>query len=209
MRKYRFLWAALVAINAVPMTTIRAADVDQVEYIVSSQIVSDVVTGNSLTTGSSGEMIASGGGACADGNCTGAAGGQGGMLGNGTNFLAGARARVGDLRQGGFAGDIASGCVPRTYGNPDLFYNYYTQGNCNGTNAQMYLSPVPVPANVGHTFYTYQPFNPQEMLYWHTDRFHNYYDGGRGMNHTKVHYFAPPIRQAASNIYWNHLRIPR
>ncbi len=112
---------------------------------------------------------------------------------------------------GTFVGDLGgiAGCLPRTYGYPDLFYNYYTQGNCNSTNAQMYIAPVPVPPNVGHTFYTYQPFMPHEMLYWHKDRFHNYYDGGRGMNHTKVHYYAPPVRQAASNVYWNYLRIPR
>ena len=101
------------------------------------------------------------------------------------------------------------GCVGRTYGSPDLFYNYYTQGNCNQTNAQMYLSPVPVPANVGHTFYTYQPFNPHEMLYWHKDRYHNYYDCGRGMNRTRAMYYSPPVRQAISNVYWNYLRLPR
>jgi hypothetical protein len=114
----------------------------------------------------------------------------------------------------GFVGDMSSGnsaagCVPRTYGYPDLFYNNYTQGNCNATNAQMYISPVPVPPHVGHTFNTYQPWYPEEMLYWHTNRYHNYYDGGRGMNHTKVHYYAPPVRTAWSNLYWNKIRIPR
>ncbi len=55
-----------------------------------------------------------------------------------------------------FVGDMspgAAGCINRSYGQPDLFYNYFTQGNCNQTNAQMYLSPVPVPPNVGHTFH--------------------------------------------------------
>ena len=115
---------------------------------------------------------------------------------------------IGDLARCGHAGDMAS-CQPRTYGYPELFYNYYTQGNCNSTNAQMYISPIPVPPNVGHTYITYQPFMAHEMLYQHKDRFHNYYDGGRGMNHTKVHYFAPPVRTAASNVYWNYLRLPR
>ena len=41
---------------------------------------------------------------------------------------------------------------PRRYGRPDLFYNYYTQGHANQANAQMYLSPLPIPPNVGHTF---------------------------------------------------------
>ena len=59
----------------------------------------------------------------------------------------------------------------RSYGRPDLFYNFYSQGYANQLNAQMYMSPLPVPPNVGHTFYTYQPFYPHEMLYWHKDRF--------------------------------------
>lgn len=98
---------------------------------------------------------------------------------------------------------------PRRYGRPDLFYNYYTQGYANQANAQMYLSPLPVPPNVGHTFYTYQPFYPQEMMYWHSNRFHRYYDNGRGMNRTKATYYSPPVKTALSNIYWNYLRIPR
>jgi hypothetical protein len=110
---------------------------------------------------------------------------------------------------GTVVGDGFIGGIPRTYGYPDLFYNNYTQGSANLTNAQMYVSPVPTPPFVGHTFITYQPFMPEEMLYWHTNRYHNYYDGGRGMNHTKVHYYGPPIRQGVSNLYWNHLRIPR
>lgn len=120
---------------------------------------------------------------------------------------------VGDLSgtavvDGSMVGGAVAG-IPRTYGYPDLFYNNYTQGNANLTNAQMYVSPVPVPPFVGHTFITYQPFMPEEMLYWHTNRYHNYYDGGRGMNHTRVHYYAPPVRTGVSNLYWNYLRIPR
>jgi len=97
----------------------------------------------------------------------------------------------------------------RDYGQPDLFYNYYTQGFANTANAQMYISPVPVPHHVGHTFGTYQPWYPHHYLYWHQDRYHNYYDNGRGMNRTRATYYSPPIRQAASNVYWNYLRIPR
>ncbi|WP_146398897.1 hypothetical protein [Planctomycetes bacterium CA13] len=112
--------------------------------------------------------------------------------------------------QGYDVGDLCSaGCQERKYGQPDLFYNYYTQGNCNRTNAQLYLSPRPVPPNVGHTFFTYQPFYPEEMLYWHKNRFHNYYDNGRGMNRTRAIYYSPPVRQAASNFYWNYLRLAR
>lgn len=109
-----------------------------------------------------------------------------------------------------YVGDGGLGfCLNRRYGQPDLFYNFYTQGNCNRVNAQMYVSPLPVPPFVGHTFFTYQPFYPHEMLYWHKDRFHNYYDGGRGMNRTRAVYYSPPVRQALSNIYWNKIRIPR
>ncbi len=97
----------------------------------------------------------------------------------------------------------------RGYGRPDLFYNYFTQGYANQVNAQMYLSPVPVPPNVGHTFFTYQPFYPHHMMYPHKDRFHRYYDNGRGMNRTRAVYYSPPVRQAASNFYWNFLRLPR
>ncbi len=126
-----------------------------------------------------------------------------------------------------FVGDISSGdagcadgncggstgaggmAIGRSYGQPDLFYNHYTQGNQNTSNAKMYVSPLPVPANVGHTFNTYQPFYPEEYLYWHKNKFHKYYDNGRGMNRTRALYYSPPVRQAASNLYWNYLRIPR
>jgi hypothetical protein len=198
----------MVAVKAFVPNTVWAEDVTQVEHIVSSQVISDEVVGDS----SMGQSVVADSG-CAIGNCsTGSAGcANGQCVGDGQ--LAGrvgvAANYIGDIARTAFVGDRQSGCVPRTYGYPDLFYNYYTQGECNSTNAQMYISPVPVPPNVGHTFYTYQPFMPHEMLYWHKDRYHNYYDGGRGMNHTKVHYYAPPVRTAASNIYWNYLRIPR
>ena len=107
-----------------------------------------------------------------------------------------------------YVGDYNPGTQPAA-GQPDLFYNYYPQGAANRVNAQMYLSPMPVPPNVGHTFYTYQPFYPHHMLYPHEDRFHRQYDCGRGMNRTRAVYYYPPVRQATSNIYWNFLRIPR
>ncbi len=95
-----------------------------------------------------------------------------------------------------------------TYGGHDLFYNYYTQGYSNGANAAMYQAPVPVPPNVGHTFYTYQPLNPDEMLYWHKERYHNYYDHGRGLNRTKALYYAPPVRTGL-NYAWRKIQLPR
>jgi hypothetical protein len=107
-----------------------------------------------------------------------------------------------------YVGDVAPG-IQRGYGQPDLFYNFYTQGAANRANAQMYLSPMPIPPNVGHTYYTYQPFNPHHMLYPHQNRFHRHYDCGRGMNRTRASYYYPPVRQTASNVYWNFLRMPR
>lgn len=106
-------------------------------------------------------------------------------------------------------GMVGGGCQERRYGQPDLFYNFYTQGHCNRANAQMYMSPLPVPPNVGHTFFTYQPFYPHEYLYGHTNKFHNYYDNGRGTNRTRVNYSTNPVRTAVSNLYWNKIRIPR
>lgn len=116
------------------------------------------------------------------------------------------------ISEDGFVGDMSSGAVygqRRGFGQSDLFYNYYTQGNANLTNAQMSISPGPVPPNVGHTFYTYQPFYPHHMLHPHRDRYHNYYDGGRGLNRTKASYWYPPVRTGIQNLYWNFLRIPR
>ena len=93
-------------------------------------------------------------------------------------------------------------------GGQDLFYNYYTQGYANGANAAMYPSPVPVPPNVGWTYHTYQPLYPDEMLYWHQHRYHNYYDNGLGLNRTKALYYAPPVRTGA-NYVWRKIQLPR
>lgn len=104
---------------------------------------------------------------------------------------------------------VVAGVAPyNTYGGYDLFYNYYTQGYANQTNAAMYLAPVPVPPNVGHTFYTYQPLYPHEMMHWHQHRYHNYYDNGRGLNRTKVSYYGPPVRTGV-NYVWRQIQLPR
>ena len=67
----------------------------------------------------------------------------------------------------------------------DLFANYYV-GPCPcGAAAQMYVSPVPVPANVGHTYTTYQPLMPHEFLYKHT-RSHYAHEPGAGWYRSKV-----------------------
>ncbi len=89
-------------------------------------------------------------------------------------------------------------------GTQPLFENYFTQGNANQATAGMYISPIGVPGNVGHTYYTYQPFYPHQYLYQHHDRYHSYYDGGRGLNRTSAKYYAPPARSA---VHWLHKSI--
>jgi len=89
-------------------------------------------------------------------------------------------------------------------GTQPLFENYFTQGNANQATAGMYISPIGVPGNVGHTYYTYQPFYPHQYLYQHHDRYHSYYDGGRGLNRTHATYMAPPVR---SSVHWLHKSI--
>lgn len=96
--------------------------------------------------------------------------------------------------------------IPKQYANPDLFYNYYSNGQ-NQVNAEMYLSPGPVPPFVGNTWVTYQPFMPHNYLYPHKDKYHNHYDYGRGTNRTKIKYSVAP-RQYAETIF-NVLRLPR
>lgn len=114
-----------------------------------------------------------------------------------------------------YVGDLPAmrdcGCINKTcryYGHSDLFYNFYTEGCSNLTNAQLYLSPLPVPPNVGRTFITYQPFYPHEYMYPHKNRWHNLYDEGRGLNRTKATYHISPCT-TLKNVYWNCLRLPR
>lgn len=80
-------------------------------------------------------------------------------------------------------------CRPYEYGNPDLFANYYLPPNCGGVGAQMYPAPLPVPGWVGHTYYTYQPLMPHEFMYQHHRRYHRYYNEGRGLTRTSVHWW--------------------
>ncbi len=91
---------------------------------------------------------------------------------------------------------------------PQLFANQYTQGYANQTNAVMYISPVPVPEHVGHTYYTYQPLYPHEMMHLHSERYHSYYDQGRGLNRTGVHYYVPPVRTGVHGL-WKSMSLAR
>ncbi len=80
-------------------------------------------------------------------------------------------------------------CRPQTNGQPDLFYNFYVPGYCGGVPAQLYVAPRPVPPHVGHTYFTYQPFMPHELLYKHKRSYHRYYHNGRGLTRTHVRWW--------------------
>lgn len=69
----------------------------------------------------------------------------------------------------------------------DLFYNYYVGPEPSGTAAQLYVSPLPVPEHVGHTYGTYQPFYPHEYLYGHK-RYYHTHNTGSGWTRTAVRY---------------------
>ena len=69
----------------------------------------------------------------------------------------------------------------------DLFYNSYVGPNPSGTAAQMYVSPLPIPAHVGHTYTTYQPLMPHEYMYNHTRSYWTHHNGA-GWTRTKVRY---------------------
>ena len=70
----------------------------------------------------------------------------------------------------------------------DLFYNYYAQpGPFYNTASQMYVSPLPVPPKVGHTYTTYQPFMPHEYTYRHQRSYYTY-NRGSGWTRTNVRY---------------------
>jgi hypothetical protein len=105
---------------------------------------------------------------------------------------------------GGLHHPMIVNCRPQYYGQPELFYNYYMPGTCGGVPAAMYLAPQPVPPLVGHTYYTYQPFMPHELLYPHHRSYYRYYDNGRGLTRTHVSWYRPPLYS-----WTQYLRIAR
>jgi len=81
-----------------------------------------------------------------------------------------------------------SGKRPISFQRPnDLFYNYYVGPEPSGTAAEMYVSPMPVPERVGHTYGTYQPWYPHEMMYPHCRSYWTHHPGA-GWTRTKVRY---------------------
>jgi hypothetical protein len=82
---------------------------------------------------------------------------------------------------------------------PDLFYNFYVPNNF-GEAAAAYPAPYPTPNLVGHVYYTYQPLMPHEFLYTHHRTYHQYYNGGMGLNRTTVHWYRTPVRTALKDV---------
>lgn len=88
----------------------------------------------------------------------------------------------------------------------DLFYNQYVGPGPGRAAAEMYVSPLPVPARVGHTYNTYQPFYPNEYLYPHTRSYYNYHPGAgwtrtNARYHTKCCWWKPEICRQACCYY--------
>jgi len=83
---------------------------------------------------------------------------------------------------------------------PDLFYNYYVQGQGGGVPAAMYVAPRPVPMTVGHVYYTYQPMYPHEHLHYHYRRYVAKDSCNRTTNRTSVTWTGGHVRST-------HLRI--
>jgi hypothetical protein len=78
----------------------------------------------------------------------------------------------------------------------DLFYNYYAQpGVFNGAAAGIYPAPRPVPPRVGHTWVTYQPFMPHELMYAHQRSYYTH-NPGAGWTRTNVRYGTAGLRHA-------------
>jgi hypothetical protein len=75
----------------------------------------------------------------------------------------------------------------------NFLYNYYTQPGASQVTAGMYPAPYWVPPNVGHTYYTYQPLMPHELMYEHRRNYYQsfgdnpgYHSGAYGWNKTTV-----------------------
>jgi hypothetical protein len=95
-------------------------------------------------------------------------------------FVAGAAA-LGCGLLAGDAGRVQAG--DQQHVAPDLFYNFYVPpGNCGAPGAQLYVSPLPTPPYVGHTYITYQPLLPNEFLYQHCRTYHTEHPNGTWTN---------------------------
>jgi hypothetical protein len=95
----------------------------------------------------------------------------------------------------GFAGGMATpaeGAVRHSI-EGDLFYNYYVPPvGDQSVGAEMYLCPRPTPPLVGHTYISYQPLLPHEMLYRHCRHYKTIHEDAPP-THTKVHWNRRPL----------------
>lgn len=74
--------------------------------------------------------------------------------------------------------DDAQAAGPILSPAPGIFQQYHEDHGTIG--ARMYPSPRPVPAWVGNTYYTYQPFYPHKFMWSHYDVYRKRHaDGGR------------------------------
>ena len=113
--------------------------------------------------------------------------------------------------QAGWRPDASVPCTAMTFriaarartASPTCSTTTTCPGYCGGVPAAAYIAPRPVPAWVGQTYYTYQPFMPNELLYQHHRTYYRYYDQGRGMTRTSVSWSRPPV------YVLSHFRIAR
>ncbi len=72
------------------------------------------------------------------------------------------------------------GTAPARADHPDIFYNFYNGPTAVGAGqpVQLYVSPLPAPPLVGHTWITYPPLMPHEFLYHHHRKYYKYYRNG-------------------------------
>ena len=76
------------------------------------------------------------------------------------------------------SGFVSAPVLAQDSGGPkNLFAQYYTQPGASQSHAGMYPAPHPVPRKVGHTYYTYQPLMPHEMMYTHSRNYYKYHAG--------------------------------
>lgn len=70
-----------------------------------------------------------------------------------------------------------------------LFQQYYAPANAGGVPAQMYIAPYPVPPAVGHTYITYQAFEPHQFMYRHKRHYVRRHGPGGGETSTRIYWW--------------------
>lgn len=182
------------------------------EGYVSDGYVSDGHLSEGYVSEGEGYVGDCGDGSCANGSCSTGACGDGscgnGYCGNGACGNGYPGGRYGHCRFGSCASKRNYWYLPYTeQSQPDVFYNFYVP-NSYGSPAAAYPAPYPTPNLVGHTYVTYQPLMPHEWLYKHHRSYHQYYNGGMGMNRTIVKWQGTPILTTVKGVR-NVFRLPR